>query len=38
MTSGLDVVTPVYVWKEIIAQFALAQKFLIYVICDDLFV
>src|SRR5438128_10920919 len=38
MTSGLDVVAPVHIRKNVVAPFAVAQKFFIDMICGQLIV
>lgn len=36
MTTRRDVVTPVYIWEQIIAQLALAKKFFVHIVGDKL--
>src|SRR5437016_2804869 len=36
--SNLSIVPPVYLWKNVVAPFAVAQKFFIDVVCDTLIV
>jgi len=38
MTSGLDVVPPIHVWKKVVTRFAVAQKFFINLIGNKLIV
>ena len=38
MTSGLDVVPPIHVWKKVVTRFAVAQKFFINLIDNKLIV
>ena len=38
MTSGLDVVPPIHVWKKVVTRFAVAQKFFIDLIDNKLIV
>jgi hypothetical protein len=38
MTSGLDVVSPIHVWKKVVTRFAVAQKFFIDLIGNKLIV
>ena len=38
MTSGLDVVAPIHIWKKVVARFAVAQKFLIDLLGNKLIV
>ncbi len=38
MTSGLDVVPPIHVWKKVVTRFAVAQKFFIHLIDNKLIV
>ncbi len=38
MTSGLDVISPIHVWKKVVTRFAVAQKFFINLIGNKLIV
>src|SRR6266513_394333 len=38
MTSGLDVIAPVHVWKNVVAPFAVAEEFFTDTICYQLIV
>jgi len=38
MTSGLDVISPIHVWKKVVTRFAVAQKFFINLIDNKLIV
>ena len=36
MTSRRDIITPVYIWEQIIAELALPKKFFVHIVCGKL--